>query len=323
MASYRNPYANQSAQINSIATNLADAFLPNSAGAVNANLYNMRAQRYADLALKSQLDAEKLRMENEKTLQDQEQARIISEGLYGSGLLNSLFPNNQFAPEVGNAIINRIVGSTDLLPALSAQGLGTLQGPDDATAANNFVARTSVFGGRNPSPNSPGSMAGRQQIAQMDADIDVDKQTRINAAKPDPAQKQFELEGLENLKLDLNTDLNDKPLEFTGDAEIDQKMSDYMTGLVQDIYDAQIAAGRSHGQALTAARYGMTNRRLIQVDKFEVPGAFNDVKLPKLIVEDFRNMLKAGQTRQVSQIMRDGFEFNEKQTEFVIGEILK
>ena len=100
-------------------------------------------------------------------------------------------------------------------------------------------------------------------------------------------------------------------------------MSDYMTGLVQDIYDAQIAAGRSHGQALTAARYGMTNRRLIQVDTFEVPGAFNDVKLPKLIVEDFRNMLKAGQSKQVTRLMTDGFKFNKKQTEFVIGEILK
>ena len=127
MASYRNPYASQSTQIRSIADNLADAFLPNSAAATGANLYNMRAQRYADLARKSQLDADKIRLENQKTRFEADQARRLRNafspniaGIFG------LDPNDPNTAQTASDLAGLLQTTKDLcqpfLPTECVQG---------------------------------------------------------------------------------------------------------------------------------------------------------------------------------------------------------
>lgn len=197
MASYRNPYANQSAQINSISTNLADAFLPNSAGAVNANLYNMRAQRYADLALKSQLDAEKTRLENQQTIFEAEQNRRLRDAFSPSiaGLFG-LDPNDPNAMQTATDLAGLLQGDKGLVPALLAGRVqaGQLDGLS-ATELNNLGRLGQLVQGKAPGMDFAATEGGADLVADRKARQAVNTYAGKNPAYIDRQKAVFGLKG--------------------------------------------------------------------------------------------------------------------------------
>ena len=171
MASYRNPYANQSAQINSIATNLADAFLPNSAGAVNANLYNMRAQRYADLAMKSQLDAEKTRLENQQTIAEAERARRLRDA-FSSNIAGvfGLDPNDPNTAQTASDLAGLLQGDKGLVPALLADRVRAGQEGGLSAAQLNDIGRLGqLVQGKAPGMDFAATEGGADLVANRKA----------------------------------------------------------------------------------------------------------------------------------------------------------
>ena len=171
MASYRNPYASQSTQIRSIADNLADAFLPNSAAATGANLYNMRAQRYADLARKSQLDADKIRLENQKTRFEADQARRLRNafspniaGIFG------LDPNDPNTAQTASDLAGLLQSDKGLVPALLADRVRAGQEGGLSAAQLNDIGRLGqLVQGKAPGMDFAATEGGADLVADRKA----------------------------------------------------------------------------------------------------------------------------------------------------------
>lgn len=197
MASYRNPYATQSTQINSIANNLADAFLPNSAGATNANLYNMRAQRYADLATKSQLDADKTRLENQQTIFEAEQNRRLRDafspniaGLFG------LDPNDPNAMQTATDLAGLLQGDKGLVPALLADRVRAgQQGGLTAAQLNDIGRLGQLVQGKAPGMDFAATEGGADLVADRKARQAINTYAGKNPAYIDRQNTLFGLRG--------------------------------------------------------------------------------------------------------------------------------
>ena len=197
MASYRNPYATQSTQVNSIANNLADAFLPNSAAATGASLYNMRAQRYADLARKSQLDADKIKLENQKTRFEADQARRLRDA-FSSNIAGvfGLDPNDPNTMQTATDLAGLLQTDKGLVPALLADRVRVGQeGGLSATQLNDLGRLGQLVQGKAPGMDFAATEGGADLVAQRKAQQAINTYAGKNAPYIERQRAMFGFRG--------------------------------------------------------------------------------------------------------------------------------
>lgn len=100
---------------------------------------------------------------------------------------------------------------------------------------------------------------------------------------------------------------------------IDRKIQDYtMARFEEDLIDAYENQRMSEAEAFKYARMGLTRPAMMKVKRFEVPGLGNDAYLPRVVIEDLKDM---PQRDRLPVVM--GFDFSKEQAEFILSEITK
>ena len=326
MASYRNPYNSPQGQaISSIGKSLGTIFAPSA----DTQLYQMRAADFQNRANKYREEAKKAQMDNEAFVAEREQNRVLAMEAVRNGLTNSLFPGINLSQEAKEAYASNLIRNKTLGDAFAAQVIGDLQTnpePSSGVDANNYLIQQAVRGGRNPTLNMPGSMAGAEAIRNQKADAaireDKGKQKNKATAKDPMDLDKYQFDALDNLKMDLETDIDGNPLDFGNGSDIDNKISQYMAALAEGLFIEARKNGSSFTEAMTKARMGMTTRQAIKTKEFKTPG-FN-VELPALLVADLKSMGE----RMARRVLGGGGQggglgIESNKVDAIVGEIFK